>query len=137
MGGRIPPLNSEEEIFKWGKLLIESEQKRFQHGGSAIYNPSIAMVKIKLQDFNDALVFQQNLNRNSKRSYHKMQELRKSTNAFISKIWTEIEANIVTDSPKHHRQLTQEYWIVYVFRRKERKNLKPEDLQRDLLFDFG
>jgi len=135
--GKIPPLNSEEEILKWGKLLIEGEQKRIQSGGSAIYNPSIALVRIKIEEFNNAAIFQNNLKRNAKRSQAKMQELRKSTNNFISKIWTEIEENIHSDSPKHKRQLAQEYGIVYIFRRREKKELKPDDLQRDLLFDFG
>jgi len=135
--GKIPHLTSEEEILKWGKVIIEGEQKRIQNGGSAIYNPSIALVKIKVNDFNDAVIFQNNLKRNTLRSYDKMQDLRISTNEFISRIWTEIEENLQSDSVKHNRQLAQEYGIVYVFRRNEKKKMKPEDLQRDLLFDFG
>lgn len=135
--GKVPPLDSEEEILNWGKTMVEGEQKRIQNGGNALYNPSIALVKIKLEAFNDAVIFQNNLKKNTKRSYEKIQEVRKSTNQFISKIWTEIEENIHSDSPKHNRQMAQEYGIVYVFRRNEKKQLKPEELQRDLLFDFG
>lgn len=82
-------------------------------------------------------MYMQNLKRNTTRSYEKMQELRKSTNDFISSLWTEIEENIVTDDPKHKRQLAQEYGLVYIFRRKEKKSLTSKELQRDLIFQFS
>ncbi len=135
--GKVPPLNNEEDILTWGNKIIEGEQKRIQSGGSAIYNPSIAVVKVKLEEFRDAAVFQQNLKRNTTRSYDKMQELRKQTNDFISQLWNEIEENIKIDSPKQKRQVAQEYGLVYIFRRKEKKTLSSKELQRDLLFDFG
>jgi len=135
--GRVPPLNNEEDILNWGNKVVTGEQKRIQSGGSAIYNPSIALVKVKLEEFRDAAMYQQNLKRNTTRSYDRMQDLRKETNDFISQLWNEIEENIKTDSPKLKRQLAQEYGIVYIFRRKEKKTLTSKELQRDLLFDFG
>lgn len=134
---KVPPLNSEQEILEWGKRIIDGEQKRMQNGGSPIYNPSIALVKVKFEDFRDAAIFQQTLKRNTLRSYEKMQEIRKKTNDFISKLWTEIEENVADDSSKHKRQMAQEYGVVYVFRRNEKKKLKAEDLQVDLLFEFN
>ena len=135
--GKVPPLNTEQEILYWGKKVVEGEQKRIQNGGSAIYNPSIALVKIKVEDFKDAAIFQSNLKRNTSRSFDKMCGLRKSTNEFISKMWNEIEENLITDSPKIKRQLAQEYGLVYIFRRKEKKTLSSKELQRDLLFEFA
>ncbi len=135
--GKIPPLNTEEEIIYWGSKIIEGEQKRIQSGGSAIYNPSIALVRIKLETFKDAAIFQQNLKKNTTRTYNAMQELRKTTNDFISQLWNEVEEGIQTENPKHKRQVAQEYGIVYIFRRKEKKKLTDKELQRDLLFDFA
>ena len=80
--GRIPSLNTEQEILEWGKIMVDGEQRRVREGGSAIYSPSIALVKFKLQEFNDAAIFQQNLKRNTLRSFEKMQMLRKTTNEF-------------------------------------------------------
>lgn len=134
---KIPSLNTEEEILDWGQKIVEGDKKRIQKGGNAIYNPSIALVKFKVEEFNDAAIFQHNLKRNTARSYEKMQKLRKSTNGFVSRLWTEIEETIITDSPKEKRQRGQEYGIVYVFRKKEKKNMSPEELQTNLLFDFG
>lgn len=135
--GKVPPLNTEEEILFWGNKVVEGEQKRIQNGGSAIYNPSIALVRIKVEEFKDAAIFQNNLKKNTTRTYHSMQELRKTTNDFISQLWNEVEEGITTDLPKHKRQIAQEYGLVYIFRRKEKKKLTDKDLQRDLLFDFA
>jgi hypothetical protein len=135
--GKVPPLNTEEEILLWGQKVNEGEKKRIQNGGSAIYNPSIALVRIKVEEFKDAAIFQNNLKRNTTRTYNSMQELRKTTNDFISQLWNEIEEGIPTDVPKHKRQIAQEYGIVYIFRRKEKKTLTSKELQCDLLFDFA
>lgn len=135
--GKVPSLNSEQEILEWGKSIIQGEQKRMQKGGSPVYNPSIALVKVKVEDFNEAAIFQQNLRRNTLRSYEKLQNLRKTTNEFISRMWTEIEENMADLPTKHKRQRAQEYGVVYVFRRNEKKKLKAEGMQVDLLFDFN
>lgn len=135
--GKVPQLNNEEEILHWGNKVVEGEQKRIQSGGSAIYNPSIALVRIKIETFKDASIFQKNLKKNTTRTYNAMQELRKTTNDFISQMWNEIEEGIKTENAKHKRQVAQEYGIVYIFRRKEKKTLTDKELQRDLLFEFA
>ncbi len=126
--GRVPPLNSEREILEWGKVIVDGEQRRVREGGSAIYSPSIALVKFKLEEFDDAAVFQQNLKRNTLRTFEKMQELRKSTNEFIAQLWTDIEEHLEmeADSSEQKRKLAAEFGIVYVLRRKERKLLEQQ-----------
>ncbi|WP_147372091.1 hypothetical protein [Mariniphaga sediminis] len=135
--GKMPSLNTEQEILEWGKKVIEGEQKRMQNGGSPIYNPSIALVKVNVENFREAAIFQQNLKRNTLRSYEKMQEIRKVTNEFISRLWTEIEENLGGTPAANKRQHAQEYGVVYVFRRNERKKMKTEGMQVDLLFEFN
>jgi len=136
-GGRIPSLNTEQEILEWGKIMVDGEQKRLREGGSAIYSPSIALVKFKLQEFQDAAIFQQNLKRNTLRSFEKMQTLRKTTNEFIAQLWTDIENHLELEatSPELRRKLAEEFGIVYVLRRKERKALqqqKPQEASEEI-----
>ena len=114
---KVPPLNTEEDILKWGNKAIEGEQKRIQNGGSAIYNPSIALVKIRVEEFYDATIFQSNLKRNTSRSFDKMRAIRKATNEFVSRMWTEIEENIDIEDPEIKRNIAEGYGIIYVFRR--------------------
>ncbi len=141
--GKVPPLNTEEEILYWGNKVVEGEQKRIQNGGSAIYNPSIALVKIKVEEFYDAAIFQNNLRKNTSRSFDKMRAIRKTTNEFISRMWSEIEEHTTIEDAKVKRQLLEEYGLVYIFRRSEKKKLKEnpkefqKEMQRDLVFDFG
>ncbi|WP_167617139.1 hypothetical protein [Maribellus sediminis] len=127
-GGRIPSLTTEREILEWGKIMVDGEQKRVREGGSAIYSPSIALVKFKLEEFNDAAIFQQNLKRNTLRTFEKMQTLRKTTNEFISQLWTEIENHLEMEAKtaEQKRELAEEFGIVYVLRRKERKLLQQQ-----------
>lgn len=66
-----------------------------------------------------------------------MCDIRKTTNEFIGRMWTGIEENIKVEDAKIKRQMLQEYGVVYIFRRKEKKKLGAKELQRDLLFDFG
>ncbi|WP_372948969.1 hypothetical protein [Mariniphaga sp.] len=136
-GNKIPSLNSEEEVLEWGKKIIQGEQKRMQNGGSPIYNPSIALVKVNVENFNEVAVFQRTLKRNTLRSYEKMQQVRKETNDFISKLWTEIEEHVGDVPPKMKRQRAQEYGVVYVFRRNEKKKIRVEGMQVDLMFEFN
>ncbi len=130
--GRVPPLNSEREILEWGKIIVDGEQHRVREGGSAIYSPSIALVKFKLEEFDDAAIFQQNLKRNTLRAFEKMQELRKTTNEFIAQLWTDIEEHLETEvgSPEQKRKLAAEFGVVYVLRRKERKLLEQQQKTR-------
>lgn len=137
LDGKLPPLNTEKEILTWGKRMVKGEQERKQNGGSAIYNPSIAMVGFKIEELSDASIFQQTLKRNTLRSFDKMQLLRKTTNDFVSKLWSEIEESLEAESPKLKRKLAQEYGIVYVFRRNEKKALSAQELQTDLFFEYA
>ena len=38
---RVPGLNTEEDILKWGEFVIEGENKRIQSGGSPVMTPTI------------------------------------------------------------------------------------------------
>jgi len=132
LGGKIPSLNTEQEILEWGRVVVNGEQNRVRQGGSAIYSPSIALVKFKLEEFSDAAIFQQNLKRNTLRAFEKMQQLRKTTNEFIAQLWTEIENHLELEagSEDEKRNLAEEFGIVYVLRRKERKLLQKQEAEK-------
>lgn len=136
-GKKVPPLNTEQDILDWGHRLIQGEQQRMQHRGSPIYNPSIALVKVRVEDFNEAVVFQGTLKKKVERSYARLHELRRTVNEFISRMWTEIEERVSESEPHEKREKCREYGIVYVLRRNEKKKLEAEGRQVDLQYDFN
>jgi len=51
----VPSLNSENELLSWGRRIIEGEEFRIRKGGSPITNPTIAVVKVRFENFIEAL----------------------------------------------------------------------------------
>lgn len=48
---RVPLLNTESDIIKWGECIIKGETERLRKGLPPISNPSIALVKVRFEDF--------------------------------------------------------------------------------------
>jgi len=119
----LPPLVSEKEILEWGKKMIEGEQKRLQKGGSPIYNPSIALVKVNYERFFDSYLFQKNLISTSKRAIKLVTELRPEVDGLILQVWNEIESYFLQNDGTTNREKTSDYGIIYVFRKREKLRL--------------
>lgn len=133
---KLPSLAAENEIFEWAQKVIDGEQKRIQTGGSPIYTPSIALVRVNVEKYREIAIFMQNQRKICARSFEKMKKTRISANEFIGELWSEIEENLNTDLPEQNRRQAEEYGVIYVFRRREKKKLKQAEFQTDLVFEF-
>jgi hypothetical protein len=133
--GKLPLLRSEQETLEWGEKVLSGEQKRIAAGGSPVYNPSIAVVKVVFNEFRDAYINFRNYRETVSRTSERFIQLRKQCNDLIAQVWDEVEKNFEDLPSKHKRQKAQEYGVIYVFRRKEKKKLTGSDLQADLLFE--
>ena len=51
---RVPILTTEEDVLKWGEIVIEGENKRIQSGGSPVMTPTIGKVKAWYEQFKEA-----------------------------------------------------------------------------------
>jgi hypothetical protein len=130
----LPPLTAEKEILEWGKKMIEGEQKRLQKGGSPIYNPSIALVKVNYERFFDSYLFQKNLISTSKRALKLVNELRPEVDGLILQVWNEIENYFLLPDGITNREKTTDYGIVYVFRKREKlKQIAPPVFQQPIV----
>ena len=50
----LPDLNTETQLINWGRKIISGEEQRMLAGkGNRIYNPSIAVVKVKYEQFTE------------------------------------------------------------------------------------
>jgi len=117
---KVPSLILDSEVLEWGKKIIEGEQKRVSHGGNPLYNPSIAVVKVKFDQFIDAYHFQKTLQNNTARYTAKVAELRKEADDIILEIWNEVEERFSNLPDDLKRERAMEYGLVYVYRPLER-----------------
>ncbi len=131
---KMPPLLLDSELLEWGKKIIEGEQKRVLHGGNPIYNPSIAMVKVKFDQFLDAYHFQKTLQNNTARWTSKVVELRDEADEIILDIWNEVEEHFANLPDEMKREETMKYGLVYVYRPMERVKTVTQAVQTSFVF---
>jgi hypothetical protein len=128
---KSPSLIMDSEVLEWGKKIIEGEQKRITHGGNPLYNPSIAIVKVKFDQFVDAYHFQKTLQNNTARWTSKVAELRKEADEIILDIWNEVEQSFSDLPDDLKRERASEYGLTYVYRPLER--MKADRLVLEVL----
>ncbi|MBL7969548.1 MAG: hypothetical protein JNK09_21290 [Prolixibacteraceae bacterium] len=129
-----PPLNLEANVLTWGERIIEGEQKRVMKGGSPIYSPSIALVKVHYEEFKEAYRHQKMLQNITNRASMKVAELREQADELIQGMWNEVENSMVHLSDDEKREKASQYGIVYVFRASEQKKIEVESLQQSIVF---
>jgi len=125
----IPSLNTENELISWGKRIIEGEEYRIRKGGSPITNPTIAVVKVRYNNFLDAWNFQKTLAKRTLDYTEKNCQMRKEADELIASIWNEIE-NTHSNLPEEKRLTESEtYGIVYFYRKNELNRFTSTDAQ--------
>ena len=118
-GKKLPPLSTEDQIVKWGQLLIDGEVSRIRKGQSPITNPTIAVVKVRYEKFLEAYRNQKSLQQSNIRAHDHLAEMRPKADEIISCIWNEVEASF-KELPDHlRREKAIDYGLVYVFRKNE------------------
>lgn len=120
---RVPSLSSESEVLKWGEKLIEGESQRIRKGLTPVSNPTIAVVKVRYENFRDAYEMQKNLQRNLQRTLKQLVELRKTVDAIIASIWNEVEHHFRDLPDTEQRSQAKIYGVVYFLRKKEKTSL--------------
>ena len=117
---KSPSLILDSEVLEWGKKIIEGEHKRISNGGNPLYNPSIALVKVKFDQFVDMYHFQKTLQNNTARWTTRVAELRKEADEIILDIWNEVEESFSALPDDLKREKATEYGLIYVYRPMER-----------------
>lgn len=117
--GKVPPLQTEHDLLKWGKILIDGEARRTAQGGVAMSNPRIAMVKVKYEQFVDAQKNQKFLQSATSRASDKTASIRPEADELILTLWNEIEKHFESLPADAKRRSSREYGVVYVQRKNE------------------
>ena len=119
----LPMLVSEKDIIYWGKKLLDGESFRTLQRQTPISNPTIAVVKVRYEQFLEAHRFQQILKERNNRALEKLSALRDEADEIILNIWNEVESsyNDLPDNLKRER--AKEYGLVYIYRKNEKDQI--------------
>ncbi|WP_439183007.1 hypothetical protein [Carboxylicivirga taeanensis] len=117
----VPELGTEQQLMQVGKKVIEGEQKRAMTGGTRIYNPSIALVKIKYEKFVEYYNNHKNLLITTQKMHEKVTELRTAADRIVLTLWNEIEAYFEGFEGEDKRIKCANYGIVYLLRKHEKE----------------
>lgn len=120
----IPILTKEEHLFKWGRKLIDGDAKRIASGGQPLYNPTIAMVRVYYEQFEEAYTTRKALQKQTGDASGGMLKIRKKADQIILKIWDEVETFFKDLPEEEKRKEAAKYGVVYVYRPQERERLK-------------
>jgi len=131
---KTPSFLLDSEVLEWGKKIIEGDHQRILHGGNPIYNPSIALVKVKFDQFLDAYHFQKTLQNNTARWTSKVVELRNEADEIILDIWNEVEEHFAGLPDDLKREKAVEYGLTYVYRPMEKIRIDSKAVQTTLVF---
>jgi hypothetical protein len=115
----VPGLNTENELMSWGRRIIEGEQFRIRKGGSPITNPTIAVVKVRFENFIEALDNHNTLVKETSKYIETTTNLRKEADEIILHLWNEVESTFMK-IPDELRKINCElYGLVYFYRKNE------------------
>ena len=120
---KVPTLNTEAEVIKWGETIIRGEADRTRKGMAPVTNPTIALVKVRFEDFKDSYNFQKTLQKNNNRTLQELAKLRNEADALVAKVWDEVENNYKELPDEIRRDKSKEYGLIYVFRKNEIRNI--------------
>jgi len=128
----LPTLNLEKDVLEWGERIINGEQQRCKNGGSPIYSPSIALVKVHFDYFTDAYRHQKMLQNITNRASEQISVVRDEADKLIQEVWNEIERKFSGSNEEVKREKATAYGVTYVYRPSELKKMEAKKLQTNL-----
>jgi hypothetical protein len=115
----VPSFATENELMSWGRRIIEGEEYRIKKGGSPITNPTIAVVKVRFENFIEAWTYHSTLAKRTLEYTEKNQNLRKEADEIILQLWNEIETSHNSLPEEIRKPESERYGVVYFYRKGE------------------
>ncbi len=124
----VPDLSTENALIEWGQNLIDGESDRMSKGGTPMFNPTIAKVKVHYDIFREYKTSQKVFQQNTARYLDIVANMRKEGDSIIQDIWNEVEAKYQDLPPYRRLKHCQDYGIIYYYRRGEEKLSPASDI---------
>jgi len=125
----LPSLNTDNELISWGRRIIEGEELRIRKGGSPITNPTIAVVKVRFENFLEDFNHHKILIKRALDYAERTSDMRKEADDIILQIWNEVEQSFASLDEDLRRQKCEEYGLVYFYRKNEIYQSEHVDLK--------
>jgi len=116
---KVPEMTTETEIIKWGEQIIAGETERLKKGMTPISNPTIAVVKVRYEQFMDAYRSKKINQKNNIRILNDVINLRNQADEIILNVWNEVEKYYANLPDDQMRERAAEYGVSYVYRKNE------------------
>jgi len=129
----VPSIANENELKSWGRRIIEGEEYRIRKGGSPITNPTVAVVKVRFENFLDANNSHRILVKKTQDYTERTAEFRSEADEIILQIWNEVEATYSTLPEDVRKKECEEYGLVYFYRKNELERTQSEEMQTPVL----
>jgi hypothetical protein len=137
----VPSLNTEDDLLGWGRRIIEGEEFRIRKGGSPITNPTIAVVKVRFENFIEAWNYHNIFAKNASDHTERNNILRKEADEIILQLWNEVEETHSSLPEEIRKVQCEDYGLVYFYRKNELDKVSVPEAQSqtwpDQLFVSG
>jgi len=120
---KVPEMNNEAEVIKWGEQVIAGETERLKKGMTPIANPTIAVVKVRYEQFMNACHSKKINHQNNTRILNDVTRLRARADEIILNVWNEVEKHFADLPDDMMREKAEEYGVSYVYRKNELQRL--------------
>jgi hypothetical protein len=115
----VPALNTENELISWGRRIIEGEEFRIRKGGSPITNPTIAVVKVRFENFLEAFEYHKTLAKKTQDYSERTGDMRREADSIILDIWNEVETAYISFPEDVKKKECGDYGLIYFYRKNE------------------
>jgi hypothetical protein len=122
LDSKVPEMNTEDEVIKWGEQVISGETERLKKGMTPVSNPTIAVVKVRFEQFMNAWRSKKINQKNNTRILNDVTSLRTKADEIILSVWNEVEKTFADLTDDEMREKAAEYGVSYVYRRNESRN---------------
>jgi hypothetical protein len=116
----IPEIGTEHQLIIWGEKLLKGEEARMASGATRIYNPSLAMVRVKYEKFLELHNMHKDLLTTSQKLLDKVNDYRTQADRLILEIWNDVEKSFESLPADTKRVQSAEYGLIYVYRPSEK-----------------
>ncbi|MGC9151793.1 MAG: hypothetical protein ACP5F6_08550 [Microbacter sp.] len=127
----MPDFSSVDQLISAGQFIIDGESERMQLGGTPLYNPTIAKVRVHYDLFKEFRFNQLIIQQNTQRYARQMDELRHAVDLMIVNAWDQIEKAFSAMPFLQRIETCQAWGVIYYYRRNEKSSGEAEDEASD------